>query len=184
MDENTHESSASRMLSERDASVASLLAANLLESAASPEGTGGKQTAKRAVAILIGKNVGFYEPTARERDALLVGFAMSRKVIYGAAFDLVRLSLRFDLSDPGEVAANLSAIELFEIKTTNRVGMVDDWRGYFFNLSTVELLVAQSLREQFRFAFVNTLTGDHFELSLRQLFARARGIYPSWAIKF
>lgn len=148
------------------------------------EPQGGKQTAKKAIAILVAKNQGFHEPTGKERDALLVGFAMRRKVIYGAAFDIVRMSRPINLADPSEIAANMGALELFEVKSTNRTVVAPDFSGYFFALTTAELLVAQSLREQFRFAFVNILTGDHLELTLREVFARSRGIYPTWSIRF
>ena len=145
---------------------------------------GSQQTAKRAIAILEAKGLGFRAPTAKERDALLAGFAMQQKVIYGAAFDIIQTSQDVDLVDPIDIAAKLDAITLFEIKSTNRAEIGPDFRQYFFNLSTAELLVAQSLGEQFRFAFVNTLTGDHSEMTLREVFAKARGIYPSWSTKF
>lgn len=145
---------------------------------------GSKQTAKKAVEILTSKDEGFYEPTARERDALLIAFAMRRKAIHGAAFDVVRLRRAVDLSDAAEISANMDAVELFEVKSTNRSGIGPDFRGYFFALTTAELLVSQSLGKQFGFAFVNTVTGDHMELTLQQLFARSRGIYPTWSIKF
>lgn len=145
---------------------------------------GSQQTAKRAIAILEAKGLGFRAPTAKERDALLIGFAMQKKVLYGAAFDIVQTSETVNLLDPLDIAAKLDSITLFEIKSTNRAEIGPDFRQYFFALSTAELLVAQSLGEQFRFAFVNTLTGDHSELTLREVFSKARGIYPSWSIKF
>ena len=143
-----------------------------------------KQTAKRAVQILLAKQAGFHEPTRREREALAVAFARHRKVIYGAAFDVVRLARPMDLTTPDAISADIPAIELLEVKSTNRSSIPADFRTYFFNLTTAELLVAQSLGAQYKFAFVNTLTGDHLELSLRDVFARARGIYPTWSIKF
>ena len=146
--------------------------------------TGSQQTARRAVAILIGKQQGFHEPTATERSALLVGFAKRRKVLYGAAFDIVRMTGVIDLSDPDDIARNMARLTIFEIKSTNRPTIGPDLKNYFFALSTAELLVAQSLGEQFRFAFVNTVTGEHIEMSLREVFARARGIYPTWSIRF
>lgn len=56
--------------------------------------------------------------------------------------------------------------------------------GEGFILPTAELLVAQNLGARFRFAFVNTLTRAHIELTLPEIFARARGIYPTWSIQF
>lgn len=46
------------------------------------------------------------------------------------------------------------------------------------------MLVAQSLKEKFRFIFVNTKTGSFLELSLQEVLAKARGIYPTWSIQF
>lgn len=109
---------------------------------------------------------------------------MKRKIIYGAAFDVVRLSRDVDLFNPDHILADFDAIELLEVKSTNRASIGQEFKGYFFALTTAELLVAQSLGRQFKFAFVNTLTGDHLELSLRDVFARARDIYPTWSIKF
>jgi hypothetical protein len=145
---------------------------------------GSQQTAKRAIAILLKRNEGFHAPTRKERDALLVAFAMRRKVLYGAAFDIVRSSEPIDWADPSDIARKMDALIVYEIKSSNRPSIGPDLKDYFFNLSTAELLVAQSLGSQFRFAFVNVVTGDYTEMALRDVFARARGIYPAWSIKF
>lgn len=60
----------------------------------------------------------------------------------------------------------------------------EDFRGYFFGLTAAEVLVAQSLKDQFRFIFVNTVTGSFLELKLNEVFSKARGIYPTWSISF
>jgi hypothetical protein len=146
--------------------------------------SGTQQTAKRAIEVLVSKGVGFHQPTKRERDALLIAFATCGKAIHGAAFDVVRLSGYVDLTDPDAICANIDKLELFEVKSTNRAVIEPDFGGYFFNLTTAELLVAQALGERFRFAFVNTITRDHIELTLQEVFSRARGIYPTWSIKF
>jgi hypothetical protein len=145
---------------------------------------GEKQTAKRAVKILTDGSRDFYEPTKAERRAVAIAFAMAGKIVYGAAFDAIRLARPLDLSDPVAIHENIAAITLFEIKSTNKASVRQDFGGYFFDLTTAELLVAQSLGAQYRFAFVNTITGFHEELSLNQVFARARKIYPKWAVSF
>ena len=150
----------------------------------SEETTHGHQTARRAIGILLDKNIGFHEPTRSERDALLVGFAMHRRVLYGAAFDVIRLSRPVDVSDPAAIARNMDAIGVYEIKSTNRQSLKADLKGYFFNITAAELLVAQSLGGQFRFAFVNTLTGDYQEMAINEVFARSRAMYPAWHIRF
>ena len=144
----------------------------------------GHGTARKAVRILIEKAVGYIEPTHRERDALLIGFAMHRKLLYGAAFDVLRLSKPVDLTSPEAIAADIDAIMVHEIKSTNRAMMKADLKGYFFNITAAELLVAQSLGPQFRFTFVNTLTGEHQEMALNDIFARSRAMYPAWHIRF
>jgi hypothetical protein len=161
------------------------LPANLLDvqhSALKPGGE--KQTAKRAISVLIEKNVGFHLPTAKERDALLVAFAMRRQVLYGAAFDIVKLSRPIDLKDPAALADGLDAVTVFEIKSTNKLRTREDFGGYFFDLTTAELLVAQSLGERYKFAFVNIISETWLEMSLQEVFAKARKIYPKWAISF
>jgi hypothetical protein len=144
----------------------------------------GHQTAKVAIRVLLEKDIGFHEPSRKERDALLIGFAMHRRVLYGAAFDVVRLSRVVDLSDSSAIAGNMDAITVYEIKSTNRQSMKADLKGYFFNITAAELLVAQSLGRQFRFAFVNTLTSEYQEMSLHDVFGRSRAMYPAWHIRF
>jgi hypothetical protein len=40
------------------------------------------------------------------------------------------------------------------------------------------------LKGQFKFVFVNTVTGEHMEMTLAEIFSRAKGIYPTWSICF
>jgi hypothetical protein len=77
----------------------------------------------------------------------------------------------------------LGNIQLYEVKSSART-LKPGFASYFFSLSTAELLVAQSLGDNFRFAFVNIHSGEVLDLSLREVFARARAIYPSWSVKF
>jgi len=126
-----------------------------------------KQTAKLAIQILLGLDAGFHLPSRKERDALLVGFAMRRKVLYGAAFDVVRLESQVDLTDAKAIASHLERITAYEIKSTNKVATKADFGGYFFDLTTAELLVAQSLGDRYRFAFVNTLSKQWVDMALK-----------------
>ncbi len=143
----------------------------------------GQTTAKKAAAILAAKGLGFLVPTARQKQNLLVAFAKRGKVVYGKAFDIVRLDGRVNLDDLADVETNLHTITIFEIKSTKKK-LPPDFSGYFFALTAAELLVAQSLKTRFKFAFVNTETGEHIELDLNQIFARAKGIYATWSICF
>lgn len=145
-----------------------------------------QQSAKQAIKILIDQNQGFHEPTALERTNLLVAFAKKNKVIYGKAFDIIRFKhgRYVNLSSVDDIEKNLSSIVICEIKSTSKKEVKINFDKYFFGLSTAELLVAQSLREYFRFIFVNVKTKEVMELSLKQVFEKARGIYPVWSIQF
>lgn len=143
----------------------------------------GQTTAKKAAAILAAKGLGFNVPSARQKQNLLVAFAKKGKVVYGKAFDIVRVTGSVNLDDLAEVEANLHLITIFEIKSTKKK-LASDFSSYFFALTAAELLVAQSLKTQFKFVFVNTGTHEHLEMSLTEIFARAKGIYPTWSICF
>jgi len=141
------------------------------------------QTAKKAAQILTHSGSGFVIPTAARKRLLLVEFARRNFVVYGKAFDVVKLSGDVDLNDAADVEKNIDKIVLCEIKSTGRK-LPADFRGYFFALTTAELLVAQNLKERFKFVLVNTTSGTYLEVTLRELFGRARGIYPTWSIMF
>lgn len=141
------------------------------------------QTAKKAAQILLRSNSGYVVPTTKQKRLLLVEFARRNLVVYGKAFDIVRLAGNVNLNDAAEIERNLDQIILCEIKSSGRK-LPEDFRGYFFALTTAELLVAQNLKQRFKFILVNTTTGSHIEMTLQELFARARGIYPTWSIMF
>ena len=143
-----------------------------------------QQTANRAAQILVNSDNGFVLPTAKQKRVLLVEFAKQNVVIYGKAFDILKTRVPIDLDDSHHVSDCLKDICLYEIKSTNKSQVGPDFAKYFFALTTAELLVAQSLKAQYMFAFVNILTGEWQELTLQQVFARAKGIYPTWSICF
>ena len=78
----------------------------------------GQKTAKAAAAILVAKKAGFIIPTGIQRQNLLVAFAKRGKVVYGKAFDLVKLSAPVDLDELAEVEEHLEQIKVFEVKST------------------------------------------------------------------
>ena len=121
--------------------------------------------------------------TPAERRAVLIAFAMHGKALAGAAYDAVRLQREIDLADPHDIAANIDALTLIELKTTNRETVGADLAGYFFNITSAELLTAQSLKSQYRFIFLNTVRGDWQELGIDEVLARARAIYPAYHIR-
>ncbi len=143
----------------------------------------GNTTAKKAASLLVAKDEGFRVPTGKQKQNLLVAFAKKGMVVYGKAFDVVKLLEPVNLDDLAEVERKLEKIQIFEIKSTNKP-LRPDFAKYFFALTAAEVLVAQSLKGHFKFIFVNTVTGHHLELDLVQIFSRARGIYPTWSISF
>lgn len=142
----------------------------------------GLSTAKRAVSILA-QGGGYRAPTGRERRAIAMAFAGAGRVVYGQAFDVLKVEGEdpIDLANAEDVSAQLRRITLCEVKSTNR-DLDEDFRGYFFSLSTAELLVAQSLGAQFLFLLVNVRSGRVLPLRLQELYGRARAIYPGWSI--
>ena len=143
----------------------------------------GQETAKNAAAILVAKKIGFLVPIGNQRKNLLVAFAKRGKVVYGKAFDVVKLAADLDLNDLAEVERNLAHITIYEVKSS-RKKLPADFGGYFFALTAAEVLVAQSLKKQFKFVLVNTTTREHLEITLAEIFSRAKGIYPTWSISF
>lgn len=143
-------------------------------------------TAKKAIKILLNRNEGYKEPNKLERTNLLIAFAKRNKVVYGKAFDIVKIidSKIIDLTNLEEVEKHLDSIIIYEIKSTTKKDIKDNFEKYFFGLSTAELLVAQNLKSHFKFIFVNIVTKEILELTLKQVFEKAKGIYPVWSIQF
>src|SRR6266481_4356104 len=91
----------------------------------------GQKTAKAAAEILVAKKAGFIIPTAKQRQNLLVAFAKRGKVVYGKAFDVIKLSGPVDLDDLTEIENHLATITVLEIKSS-RKKLRADFSGYFF----------------------------------------------------
>ena len=143
------------------------------------------RTAQNAIKILIEKNRDFKEPTKKERENLLMAYAKKNKVLYNRAFDIVKVKGKnVNLKEFEDVVSNLDRITIYEVKSTSRDNIDKKFKNYFFALTTAELLIAQSLKDHFKFIFVNTKTGDDLELTLNEIFKKSRGIYPSWSIRF
>ena len=84
---------------------------------------------------------------------------------------------------PEYIAAKIDLIVLIEVKSPGQAKIASDLSGYFFNITSAELLVAQSLKDQYRFVFLNTVRGDWLELSISEVLSRAKAIYPSFHIR-
>ena len=143
-----------------------------------------KQTAKIAEKILLKKNKGFRLLSNNEKITLATAFARKNMIIYGKAYDIIKTRRQIDFTNEKDIEANLETITVYEIKSTNRKDLKNNFHGYFFDLTTAELLVAQSLGNKFKFAFVNTITENFMELTINQVYSKAKRIYPKWAITF
>ncbi len=144
-----------------------------------------QRTAKRAVMILSKSGSGFIVPTSKQRLNVLIAFAKNNKVVYGKAFDILKIEgANYNLDDLEWIENNLKKITVCEVKSTNKLTVKAGFEKYFFGLTTAELLVAQSLKEYFKFVFVNTNSGEILELSLDGIYKKAKGIYPTWSIQF
>ena len=142
-------------------------------------------TASAAATILAVSGAGFVVPTAAQKRNILVALAKANKVVYGRAYDIIKIrgKTKINLSNAGDVEKNIDRIQIYEIKSTNR-SLDSTFEGYFFSLSTAELLVAQSLGPRFKFVFVNITTQTFVELTLAGILRRTKAIYPSWSIRF
>ncbi|MFN0252536.1 MAG: hypothetical protein ACKV2T_37010, partial [Kofleriaceae bacterium] len=128
-----------------------------------------QRTAKRAAQIIVEDRVGFVVPTARQRVAILQAFAREEQVVYGKAFDIVQKPDGMDLDDPESIHRFIDKLLVCEIKSTNNTAVKKKFAGYFFAITAGEMLTAQSLGERYRFVFVNTLTREYMDLTLREI---------------
>ncbi len=143
-----------------------------------------QQTAKKAIALLIKKDSRFHEPDKKQRTNLSVAFARKNMILYGRAFDIIKLKKKINLDDGEKVFKNIDSILVYEIKSTANKDVGKNFENYFFSLSTAKLLVAQSLNDRFRFVLVNILTKETQDLTLKKFFKKVRKIYPTWSVSF
>ena len=150
----------------------------------SPSPDNSQQTATKATHILEKKR-GFRILSKDQRKELVKAFVLTGTVVYGRAFDVIKVSGkgadRLVLNSEADFREHIERITLYEVKSTRR-NLDKHFDGYFFGLTTAELLVAQTLGEQYRFMLVNTKTEALLDLSLQDLLARANKIYPVWSI--
>jgi hypothetical protein len=140
-------------------------------------------TERSAKYLLCAGDCRYRIPTAAQKRALLIGFAMCGKALAGTAYDAVRLEGEVDLDDCHDVAAKNDRIVLIEVKSTGQEKIDTDLAGYFFNITSAEMVIAQTLKDQYRFAFLNTVRGDWQELTLSEKMGRAKAIYPAFHIR-
>ncbi|MEM7781242.1 MAG: hypothetical protein AAF697_12705 [Pseudomonadota bacterium] len=123
-------------------------------------------------------------PTSTQRRALMVSFAERGIALIASAYDAVRLDGEVDLDDPGDISAKADDLTIIEIKSTAQDKIGQDLAGYFFNITSAELHTAQSLGDRHRFVFINTARGEWQELSIHQVLAKTKAVYPAFHIRF
>jgi hypothetical protein len=143
-----------------------------------------QKAAKKAAEYLLSLNQGFHVPSKAERKNIVVAFAERGLTLYSKAFDIVKSDVTIDFKELAVVRKNLRFLKIYEIKSTSNKNVKEDFGRHFFSISTAELLTAQNLRERYRFIFVNTLINSILDLSLKDIYKKAKGIYPSWSIQF
>lgn len=141
-------------------------------------------TEQEAKNLLAKKHKGFLIPTSKQKKNLAQAFVLSDYIIYGKAFDAIKSSIIIDLDNVKDIIEKLDDITLYEIKSTNKNELNNNFDKYFFGLTTAELLVAQNLKDKYKFIFVNIITEECLELTLQEVFAKAKNIYPTWSIQF
>ena len=146
--------------------------------------TSTNQTAKKAVEILYRAKAGFLKLNPTEKMNLAAAFAKKGKTVYGRAFDLVKCKKKVNFMNQSKLELKLGSVVVYEVKSTKRKDLSKSFEPYFFDLTTSEFLVAQSLGEQFKFVFVNIRTKQYVEMTLREVLAKARKLYPKWTVSF
>jgi len=144
----------------------------------------GKKTEKAAIKLLLDCNEGFIHPTNNQKKLIVQAFAMNDKIVYGKAFDLIKVDTSIDLNNLSDIKKKIKKIKLYELKSTNNSRVQVDFSRYFFGLTTAELLVAQNIKENYKFIFVNLKTQSKLEMTLNEVLGKAKGIYPTWSIQF
>jgi len=145
--------------------------------------TVGNGTARKAIGMLLATDPRYRLPTGKERQALLVGFARRGKTLIGNGYDVVRVDGELDLTDDTAIAEAFDRITICEIKSSNRNDLKSGFGGYLFNITGAEQQTAQCLGSQYRIVFVNTVTGEHQEMSFTEVLGRAKAFYPAWHIR-
>jgi hypothetical protein len=145
-----------------------------------------QQSAKKAIKILVDHDKSFIYLTGQQKRNLVTAFASKDKIVYGRAFDIIKLEneVTVNFNDIHDIIKKIKNIIVCEIKSTRKEGKRTGFAGHFFGLSTAELLVAQNLKGNYKFIFVNINTEEKMELTLNQIFVKAKGIYPQWSISF
>ena len=128
---------------------------------------------KKGENILL-KKPGYVKLSSKEKDNLLLAFIKKCVPVHKKAFDLVRTTSKINFSDENDITRKIRDITLIEIKTTSRSNVDAKFSNYFFGLTTREQMLAQALKNQYKFIFIHTKTKNILELNLSELFSRIK----------
>ena len=132
-----------------------------------------KSTENKAENILL-KKEGYVKLSDKEKSNLMLAFMKKGFPVHKKAFDLVRTTSKINFLDEYDITRKIKNITLIEIKSTARSDVDAHFSKYFFGLTIREQMLAQSLKNQYRFIFVHTKTENILELNLSQLFSRIK----------
>ena len=123
---------------------------------------------------------GFVRPTPQQRKNLVEAYAQVGKEIRAKGFDLIRESDSKTINNPVE------NITLFELKTAGRKRkspVKENWSGLGFTLTGAEKHNAETLKDKFKFIFLNLKNGALHECKLDDFFSSgAANTYPTWSV--
>jgi len=139
-------------------------------------------TEEKARKILL-KLEGFRQLSKIEKRNLIMEFAKKGKVVTIRAFDLVRTKKKINFLDKKDIAKNIDSITLIEMKSTDRE-LGKDFSRYFFGITMTEIIIAQSLKKQYKFVFVNIHSNEILELHLPQVFAKIKNLQLVMHLRF
>ena len=132
-----------------------------------------EKTEKKGENILL-KKPGYVKLSSKEKDNLLLAFIKKCVPVHKKAFDLVRITSKINFSDENDITRKIKDITLIEIKSTERSNVDAKFSNYFFGLTAREQMLAQALKNQYKFVFIHTKTKNILELSLSELFSRIK----------
>jgi len=129
---------------------------------------------------------GFVRPTPQQRKNLVAAYADVGKEIRVKGFDLIKESDAKTINNPDQLAEAVENITLFELKTAGRKRkslVKENWSGLGFTLTGAEKHNAETLKDKFKFIFLNLKNGAIRECRLDDFFSSgAANTYPTWSV--
>lgn len=144
----------------------------------------GKQNERDSWSIM--RRHGFVRPSAQQRKNLVAAYATIGKTVKAKGFDLIKESDSKTINSPDQLAEAVENITLFELKTAGRERkslVKENWSGLGFTLTGAEKHNAETLKDKFKFIFLNLKNGALRECKLDDFFSSgAANTYPTWSV--